>query len=375
ANNDTHPRANASSSAQHPSLPPIPSIPSPLTQSRRRSTLTTHSPFQTASVDIEPASLRRRSILARGGTLTTSQLRETAPRVPISPTTTATATTTGPDRSGAAPNKPLKPAPPPSAIKPPPIAPLSLSTSLQSSLTQRRGGGGQQQQQQRQQQQQQQQVITLSDLHRERQAFFDTRVTGRAEIWSVVRSVCEALEAGRVAEAQVLLDASGCTAPTGEVWGKRGGVYDEWGGCYQVPAWCLGVPRGVVVGGDRGQGQGDKEGEVDNDTETLDGRDADGEVEGKDIEGLVGGEEKGKERFEEKDPGKMVRVKVRLSNRNRDVVIEGFGMEQSISVLVGRIREDVDEMDERADVKIFYLGHVVPESESLADHGWREGHV
>jgi len=32
-------------------------------------------------------------------------------------------------------------------------------------------------------------------------------------------------------------------------------------------------------------------------------------------------------------------------------------------------------MDERADVKIFYLGHVVPEMESLADHGWREGHV
>jgi len=69
-----------------------------------------------------------------------------------------------------------------------------------------------------------------------------------------------------------------------------------------------------------------------------------GETEGKDVEAVGGGEEKGKERFEERDPGNMVRVKVRLSNRNRDVVVEGFGMEQSIGVLVGRIREDVDEV-------------------------------
>ena len=57
----------------------------------------------------------------------------------------------------------------------------------------------------------------------------------------------ELVRAGEVAEAQGVLDAAGCTCPTGEVWR---GVFDERGEWYKVPEWVVVEPGGLVEEGE-----------------------------------------------------------------------------------------------------------------------------
>jgi hypothetical protein len=55
------------------------------------------------------------------------------------------------------------------------------------------------------------------------------------------------LQGGDVATAQSLLDASGCTCPTGQLWSR---VYDDRGNEYKVPEWLVLEPSGIVEDGD-----------------------------------------------------------------------------------------------------------------------------
>ncbi|KAJ9648014.1 hypothetical protein H2199_001791 [Coniosporium tulheliwenetii] len=194
---------------------------------------------------------------------------------------------------------------------------------------------------------------TRRRLAREREAFFDTRVSGRAEVWGVVRMVVELLQAGQVGSAQGVLDAAGCTCPTGEVW--RGGVWDEMGGLYEVPDWVVVMPVEVV--------EEEGEGEVEVVEEDKSGG----------SEEEVGGREKGKARAVEVEAGEVVRVRARLSDRGTDVLVK-VGKGERVGGVLGRIREAVD-ISERQKLKIAYLGKVLQENESLAAQGWREGHV
>ncbi|KAJ9667575.1 hypothetical protein H2201_002444 [Coniosporium apollinis] len=196
---------------------------------------------------------------------------------------------------------------------------------------------------------------TRRRLAREREAFFDTRVSGRAEVWGVVRMVVELLQAGQVGSAQGVLDAAGCTCPTGEVW--RGGVWDEMGGLYEVPDWVVVMPVEVV------EEEGEGEGEVEVVEEDKSGG----------SEEEVGGREKGKARAVEVEAGEVVRVRARLSDRGTDVLVK-VGKGERVGGVLGRIREAVD-ISERQKLKIAYLGKVLQENESLAAQGWREGHV
>lgn len=50
-----------------------------------------------------------------------------------------------------------------------------------------------------------------------------------------------------MATAQSLLDASGCTCPTGQLWSR---VYDDRGNEYKVPEWLVLEPSGIVEDGD-----------------------------------------------------------------------------------------------------------------------------
>jgi hypothetical protein len=158
--------------------------------------------------------------------------------------------------------------------------------------------------------------MPLSALGRARAEFFDTRIGGRAEVWAALRLVCEMVEMGRLEEAQAVLDAAGCTCPSGELWGRKGGCYDELGERYVVPDWCLGRPNGVF---DDGDGK----------TAVMEG------------EGLVGSRDtKGKGKVVEDDDvirGREINVKARLSHSARDVLIR-IGDEDSVNLLLRRVR-------------------------------------
>jgi hypothetical protein len=195
------------------------------------------------------------------------------------------------------PNKPLNPPPKSSLIQPPPfhsVDPLDSRPRL-----------------------------TRAALLRERTAFFETRVAGRGEVWAAVRMACELIETGELDEAQAVIDASGCTCPSGDVWGKKGGIYDELGEKYVVPAWIIGVPAGVVEGGDDGE-----------------------EVKDEDIAGSAGKtkQEKGKGRMviQENPPDEGdLKVRVRLSHTARDVVVR-TAEDEKVGMLLHRVRDEAE---------------------------------
>lgn len=48
-----------------------------------------------------------------------------------------------------------------------------------------------------------------------REEYYDTRVTGRKEVWDILKLAAEAMDNGDLATAQEILNASGITIPTG----------------------------------------------------------------------------------------------------------------------------------------------------------------
>lgn len=87
---------------------------------------------------------------------------------------------------------------------------------------------------------------TRSRLDKERGDWWDTQVTGSQEIWGAVRLAAQYLQKGELQEAQTLLDATGCTCPTGLLWR---GVYDPTGVQYKVPEWVVVEPEGLAEEG------------------------------------------------------------------------------------------------------------------------------
>jgi len=58
---------------------------------------------------------------------------------------------------------------------------------------------------------------------RRREEYYDTRVTGRKEVWDILRLAVETMDNGDLATAQEILNASEITIPTGTFIGI--GVY------------------------------------------------------------------------------------------------------------------------------------------------------
>ncbi|KAF2094620.1 hypothetical protein NA57DRAFT_46191, partial [Rhizodiscina lignyota] len=212
--------------------------------------------------------------------------------------------------------------------------------------------------------------VTRSQLERERAAFFDTRWSGRAEVWAAVKLICESLRQQDLEAAQAVLDAAGLTCPTGEVRRagdkqKDGGVYDELGERYQVPLWVMADPEGVVEDG-HNAGETPREG-------GAGGQEAEREegYSDEDDDDIMLSKEKGKGR--EVDVGRIVKVRARLSDRGTDVVVR-MGLEENVVMLRRRVKESA-ELPPRSRVKFAYLGKMLDPSMSLATQGWREGHV
>lgn len=84
---------------------------------------------------------------------------------------------------------------------------------------------------------------TRSQLQRERYEFFETRVTGRKEIWNGLKQVVECLREADLADAQGILDALSVTLPTGKL---EDGAYDEHGNLYKIPEAVISDPTDIV---------------------------------------------------------------------------------------------------------------------------------
>lgn len=93
---------------------------------------------------------------------------------------------------------------------------------------------------------------TRDDLKRERIAYFDTRVTGRAEIWQALHATLEILwsdedssieDLNGLQTAQSILTAAEISLPTGNL---ANGAYDSLGNYYPLPDWVVSAPQNVV---------------------------------------------------------------------------------------------------------------------------------
>ncbi len=160
---------------------------------------------------------------------------------------------------------------------------------------------------------------TRPELDRERQEFFDTRVTGRSEIWATLKVVVGLLAEGEIQDAQGILDASAVTVPTGDL---MNGAYDEAGNFYQLPEHVLSDPNNMVQSSEEIIIKGENASDATDEDEIERRR-----------------EEKGKGVLKS---GDVIRVKARLSDRGGPDIIVPLGKEQNVRVLIRRIQEEVN---------------------------------
>ncbi|WEW55823.1 hypothetical protein PRK78_001256 [Emydomyces testavorans] len=208
-------------------------------------------------------------------------------------------------------------------------------------------------------------IWSKAQIARERQEFFDTRVTGKPEVWAALKVAISLLRSGDVLTAQSIVDAAGVTVPSGDLCD---GCYDENGGLYRLPQVIVSDPTNAVdvvaeEREDRRSGEADDE--VRNSKVGVD-IDSDDESEA-DLESKS--EEKGK--GHERD---LITVYARLSDRGGpDLRIE-IDKHQSVGVLLQKIQSQV-ELTSTQRLRIGYLGKILKEHETLHAQGWKEGHV
>ena len=158
---------------------------------------------------------------------------------------------------------------------------------------------------------------TQSRLERERRDFFDTRTSGRSEVWSCIRSAAELFRQGDVDTAQMMINASGLTVPTGNM---VEGVYDSQGAYYQLPEWAVADPVNL---------QRDEDGDA-KDTSTTK---PDAVIESENSRKI------GKGKGKAPPAGEGVSLKARLSDRATDIILTVYKTDP-ISDIVEKIKEE-----------------------------------
>lgn len=190
--------------------------------------------------------------------------------------------------------------------------------------------------------------------------FFDTRVTGRPEVWQSLHAALSLLWDGGeddLINAQALLAAAEITVPSGNLTGS---IYDHFGALYNIPPHVVSDPTNIQIGTV--------------DAEELDGGERD------DSEGSQETTESMKIRRRE-DKGKavappeneLIRVKVRLSDGRPDVVMK-FSKDETIRSLQRRVIHE-NEIPSDKKIKIIYMGRHLKETSSLLSEDWNEGDV
>ncbi|KAB5535170.1 hypothetical protein GE09DRAFT_1250242 [Coniochaeta sp. 2T2.1] len=237
-------------------------------------------------------------------------------------------------------------------------------------------------------------------LARERTEFFDTRVTGRQEIWQALRAALELMweadtaardsrvrqqglaesptesEVGvtttsgeqdrdaALATAQTILTAAEITLPTGDL---ANGAYDSFGNYYSLPEWIVADPIDVCLAeegeGDGEEVYGDAKGELTAGEETA-------EEELEDEEAVRRREEKGKAVVDMRD---QVPLRARLSEGDSDVTLS-VGRGESVRSVSRRIAEEAS-LPSTKKIRLAYMGKILKESSSLLSQGWKQGHV
>lgn len=160
---------------------------------------------------------------------------------------------------------------------------------------------------------------TRLELDRERHEFFETRVTGRAEIWATLKAVVTLLRDGDVPTAQTILDAAAITVPTGDL---KNGAYDEAGNLYQMPEQILSDPENIAMESPKDETRGTSMGLSDEEEELERKR-----------------EEKGKAVLKS---GDAIKVVARLSDRGGPDVVLSIGNRQTVRSLTRRIQEEAN---------------------------------
>lgn len=215
-------------------------------------------------------------------------------------------------------------------------------------------------------------IWSRAELDREREEFFDTRVSGRPEVWQTLKAALEVLweaddttrqtpataisengahadehdPAVALATAQSILNAGDILLPTGDL---ANGAYDALGNYYQLPPQIVCDPINVNV----------------NEDTLSDGKDglqvaAEGvsgdDVNDDDLEDIVERrrEEKGKAVI---DARTQLLVLIRLSENSKDMKLR-VGKNETVRSIVRRIIQDTG-------VSLFSF--TIPDSYSLAD--------
>ncbi|KAG9253502.1 uncharacterized protein F5Z01DRAFT_141005 [Emericellopsis atlantica] len=194
---------------------------------------------------------------------------------------------------------------------------------------------------------------TRRELAQERRDFFDTRVTGRAEIWQTIHAALQAMwedpnGADGVALAQTILSAAEISLPTGSL---ANGVYDSLGNYYPLPQYIVCDPNNVSE-------DSDVKGELPTGVDDPQAEDISEDME-KDKHVV--------------DVTPQVTLRARLSENARDYQIMISPSETSRSVA----RKIANKASLSADksIRIAYMGKILKGGASLASQGWQEGHI
>lgn len=205
---------------------------------------------------------------------------------------------------------------------------------------------------------------TRSWLERQRREFFETRVSGHAEIWATLERVCGLLQQNNIAEAQVLLNAGNIACPDGRFARGRGrtrdgrhkgGVYDEQGFLYDIPDWAVTDPADIIEDSHEKEIDAGSDGTHDDEVGYEDGKGPTS----------PGKEDKGKGRADDVDLGEKVQVRARPSNSDKDVVVSAHSR-QPARVVVEQIKEKIG----GGNVRLMFKGKSVDESKPLSEYGW-----
>ncbi|KAI9645013.1 hypothetical protein NHQ30_007051 [Ciborinia camelliae] len=207
-------------------------------------------------------------------------------------------------------------------------------------------------------------IWTRREIDRARTEFFDTRVTGRPEIWQAIRASLEVMwkggetgeDDGGLGTAQMILNAAEVTLPDGDMAVR--GCFDSSGVHYSVPEHIVSDPANLLDDATaRATGKSDDEGDLEDESEEMD------------EEILRRRETKGKAKAKE-----MIAVKARFQHGiNGDIVFK-IGKNDSVRSLVRAITQKL-ELSPPKHVKINYMGKLLKDNASLPAQGWVEGHI
>lgn len=223
-----------------------------------------------------------------------------------------------------------------------------------------------------------------ASLDRERTDFFDTRVTGRPEVWQILHATLRVLwdpaahgaggddDPAGIATAQGFLDAAELTLPTGDL---AQGAYDSLGNYYPLPEWVVADPDNIIVtpsvaaAADDDEGtQGGRSAAADAKEDDLTGADDDSDDFADDAARKR--EEKGKAVVDVKD---LVSVQARLSETSRDVTVS-IGQADTARALARKVQEESG-LPATKKIRIAYMGKILKDNVSFVEQGWQPGHV